>query len=357
MSTGYLGRVGFFCAYTPLPLIDAAGFVPFRILPLGDAPDQAGLLLHDNMCPHVKRALDRALAGDLPDLCGVVFMNSCDAMRRLADAWLEARPRERGVLLDLPVTADERAVAYMGSELARLAECLSAWGGRRPAAEAVVASARRYGELAEGLAELVGRAARGELPGGRRALQELLNRSVTEPPEDSLAEVRRLVAAPRAEGPAVSGVPVYVFGNVMPDPEAFDLLEGCGVQVVGDDLCTGARQIVPFALDGADEDVMRALGRALLERPRCARTLEPAEPSLLGREVAARARAAGAQGVIAHVIKFCDPYLARMPAVRAALADAGLPLLVLEGDCTLRSLGQHRTRIEAFVEMLGGSPP
>ena len=31
---------------------------------------------------------------------------------------------------------------------------------------------------------------------------------------------------------------------------------------------------------------------------------------------------------------------------------SGLPVLLLEGDCTLRSIGQHRTRIEAFVEML-----
>ena len=41
-----------------------------------------------------------------------------------------------------------------------------------------------------------------------------------------------------------------------------------------------------------------------------------------------------------------------MPDARRAFQQAGLPLLVLEGDCTLRSLGQHRTRIEAFVEML-----
>jgi len=38
--------------------------------------------------------------------------------------------------------------------------------------------------------------------------------------------------------------------------------------------------------------------------------------------------------------------------MRAALEDKGLPLLVIEGDCTLRSLGQQRTRLEAFVEML-----
>ncbi len=55
-------------------------------------------------------------------------------------------------------------------------------------------------------------------------------------------------------------------------------------------------------------------------------------------------------------MKFCDPYLIRLPGLRKALSaeEGNLPLLVLEGDCTLRSLGQHRTRIEAFVEMLGG---
>ncbi|PIQ45721.1 MAG: hypothetical protein COW04_06065, partial [Deltaproteobacteria bacterium CG12_big_fil_rev_8_21_14_0_65_43_10] len=73
--------IGFTCAYTPLALIDAAGFVPYRILPMGDWPDQAGQILHENLCPHIKRILDRAMQDDIPDLSGIVFMNSCDAMR------------------------------------------------------------------------------------------------------------------------------------------------------------------------------------------------------------------------------------------------------------------------------------
>jgi benzoyl-CoA reductase/2-hydroxyglutaryl-CoA dehydratase subunit BcrC/BadD/HgdB len=46
----------------------------------------------------------------------------------------------------------------------------------------------------------------------------------------------------------------------------------------------------------------------------------------------------------------------RLPALRDGFRDAEVPLLVLEGDCTLRSLGQQRTRIEAFVEMLKEAP-
>ena len=84
--------IGFTCAYTPIALIDAAGFTPYRVLPTGGWPDQAGRILHDNLCPHIKRVLDRALDKDLPDLFGMVFINSCDAMRRLADAWKSIRP-------------------------------------------------------------------------------------------------------------------------------------------------------------------------------------------------------------------------------------------------------------------------
>ncbi|MFC1819948.1 2-hydroxyacyl-CoA dehydratase [Thermodesulfobacteriota bacterium] len=61
----------------------------------------------------------------------------------------------------------------------------------------------------------------------------------------------------------------------------------------------------------------------------------------------------GAKGVIAHIMKFCDPYLTRIPLVLDALKEKNIPYLILEGDCTLRSFGQHRTRIEAFAEMLG----
>ena len=52
--------LGFTCAYTPLPILAAAGFAPYRILPVGDMPDRVSRVLHDNLCPHVKRVLDRA---------------------------------------------------------------------------------------------------------------------------------------------------------------------------------------------------------------------------------------------------------------------------------------------------------
>ena len=144
-----------------------------------------------------------------------------------------------------------------------------------------------------------------------------------------------------------------MFGNVLPDPAAFDLFDTCGAFVVADDLCTGGRQIVPLEFD-VEHGGFREMARGLLQRPLCARTFDAANPGWFAEHVLEGVRACGARGVVAHVMKFCDPYLVRLPAVREALRKEGLPLLILEGDCTLRSLGQHRTRIQAFVEMLGG---
>ncbi len=340
------GLVGYVCRYAPLPLIHASGRVPYRILPLGDPPDGAGSVLHDNICPHVKVVLSRALAGDLPPLDGVVIMNSCDAMRRLADAWASVRPDDRLVVLDLPLASGDHDVAYFTSELERLQATLESWTGSEIQADDIARSTRLYRDLALGIEGLTESAPRARV-------QEISNLAVTRPPEEVLTELKTLQRPLEPRTEPAKGVPVLLFGNVLPDPAAYELLASCGARVVDDDLCTGSRQLVPFETS-SNEPPLRGLARQLLRLRPCARAIDPAQPGQLAGRVVAQARACGARGVVTHVMKFCDLYLVRLPAVRAALREAGLPLLLIEGDNTLRSLGQHRTRIEAFVEMLEG---
>ncbi len=343
-------KIGFACAYTPLPLIHAAGFEPYRILPVGDAPDQAGSYLHDNLCPHIKRILDRALADELPALEGVVLVASCDAMRRLADAWRSERPGDRFALIDLPVGRNEGWQEYFQGELERLQGLLREWSGCEIEGRDIVDSTLIYNQLAERLEQL-----RTRLMGsadGPALLQREYARSVTSPVEESLARVDALLKKKHKAAPD-QGVPVYLFGNLLPEPEAMELFASSGCRVVFDDLCTGSRQLTTLEVDSPDMALGQLAG-ALFDRPACARTFSADRPGTMALEVLAGARQHGARGVIAHVMKFCDPYLARLPAVREELREAGLPFLVLEGDCTTRSLGQQRTRIEAFAEMLGG---
>ena len=343
--------IGFTCAYTPLALIDAAGYTPYRILPMGDSPDQAGQILHDNLCPHVKRVLDRAMDNDLPELAGVVLLNSCDAMRRLADAWPRVRPNDRIILVDLPLTADDSAVSYFGRELSRLADTLFHWSKRPVTQEAVAASIDRYNHVALLFGALRERLGNGGVSGGAARLQSLYNRAVTQPLEESSRILKGVMEEKNTPSVEPNGVPIFLFGNVLPDPEAFGLFESCGARIVDEDLCTGSRVFAPIKMEKSEETLSQ-LAREILRRPRCARTLLPMQPGVLAAEVVARAAECKARGVIACSAKFCDPYIARIPGVRETLRKAGLPLLHIEGDCTMRSFGQQRTRIEAFTEML-----
>lgn len=346
-------HMGHACAYTPLPLLHAAGYTPYRVLPTGDAPDRAGQILHDNLCPHVKRILDRALQGDLPELEGMIFMNCCDPMRRLADGWRTVRPADHVMLVDLPVTADHRAVSFFADEISRLRGALSDWTGRRVTDDAIEASTKLYNRLDEMVTQVTDKVRRQVLEsnGDGVRVQDLFNRAATEPVERVLEDLRTLAALPEADPRTQQGVPVFLFGNVLPDAAAFDLFQACGVRIVVEDLCTSSRSLTPILAESRGQGIQR-LAEALLSRPKCARTFDPAQPGKMSDEILNRARDCGAKGVIGYTMKFCDPYMARLHSVRRTLREAGLPLLLLEGDCTMRSIGQQRTRIEAFAEMM-----
>lgn len=344
-------KIGYACAYTPLVLLDAAGYTAYRILPMSDCPDQAGRLLHDNLCPHVKRILDRAISKDLPDLSGVVLMNSCDAMRRLADAWAHVRPNDNIILLDMPAIADDAAIAFFTGELTRLTDVLSEWSARTITDSDIATSIAQYNQLPPLFSRLRDRLRQGKLSGGSVRMQTLYNSAMMAPFEKSLAKLEQALAEPPSKGPEPDGIPVFLFGNVLADPEALRLFESCGARIIEDDLCTGSRLFTPIEFD-EKQDLLPQISRSLLTRPPCARTFDPAHPLKMAEDILARAQASGAHGVIGQTIKFCDPYLDRLPAVREILRQAGIPLLLLEGDCSLGAIEQQRTRIEAFIEML-----
>ena len=341
---------GFCCAYTPLPLIYGAGLRPFRVLPSGDSPDRAGLVLHDNLCPHVKRVLDRALAGDVPELSGMIFMNSCDSMRRLYDAWKRVRPGDRTVLVDLPAVMTPLSLRFFAGEIAKLAGTLSSWTGKEISDNDISKGVETNNRISRLVGKAREHALNGSLRGGFRRMQELYNTVAMSPPEESIALLEETVRVECTAVPDGKAVPVYLFGNVLTEEDAFELFESCGARIVGEDLCTGSRLFSEIPAGGVD--VINDIAGSLMTRTPCARTFDGERPGSFGDVISESARGSGARGVIGYTAKFCDPYIARMPAARESFRRNDLPFLLLEGDCTMRSIGQQRTRIEAFIEML-----
>ncbi|MBU8910561.1 MAG: 2-hydroxyacyl-CoA dehydratase family protein [Desulfobacterales bacterium] len=343
-------KIGFTCAYTPVPLIEAAGFSPFRIFPESKAPDQAGHLLHDNLCPHVKKVLDRALEDDLPELEGMVFINSCDSMRRLADAWHEARPDDPIVLLDLPSGINSLSLDFLSKEYKRLAKILFKWNSEPFSIKKIKNEVAKWNLLAASVKKIEDTMSKDFFPGYASGLQQIINTAATDSTDKALLMAQNKIDP---EKPVKDGQsPVFVFGNLLFDPKVYDLFEEWNVHVTASDFCTTSRFVTPVDT-ATDDNIFRALASSYMEQTPCARTMDTAKPGDIAQKIVQRAKESNARGVIGFTLKFCDPYLARIPMIRQALQKESIPFLMLEGDCTMGSMGQQQTRIEAFTEMLG----
>jgi benzoyl-CoA reductase subunit C len=53
------------------------------------------------------------------------------------------------------------------------------------------------------------------------------------------------------------------------------------------------------------------------------------------------------------VYKYCDPFGFEVPARKAYYKSINVPLLHLEDVYSAGTMGQLRTRIQAFLEMIG----
>ena len=54
-----------------------------------------------------------------------------------------------------------------------------------------------------------------------------------------------------------------------------------------------------------------------------------------------------------YIMRYCDTHELDAPDVRDYIQEMGVPVLHLEDDYSLTSIGGLRTRIEAFLEMIG----
>ncbi|MEK0338414.1 MAG: 2-hydroxyacyl-CoA dehydratase family protein, partial [Nitrosopumilus sp.] len=58
-------------------------------------------------------------------------------------------------------------------------------------------------------------------------------------------------------------------------------------------------------------------------------------------------------GVILQVLRYCDIHGYEVPALKDYLESIGLPGIYLEHDYSKVALAQLRTRVQAFLEIIG----
>jgi len=97
------------------------------------------------------------------------------------------------------------------------------------------------------------------------------------------------------------------------------------------------------------EDRLKAIAQRYVDRPACPSKDWPKRSRL--PHILSLAKDYNVSGAILIQQKFCDPHELDIPATIESLKQIGIPAQFLEFDVTV-PLGQFKTRVEAFLEML-----
>lgn len=337
---------GWFCSYTPLELIDAAGFTPVRISGAHGATGAADSIMHTNICPYIKSCLQASEDGLLDFVSAFVFTNGCDAQRRLYDTMKSRKPAAPSFLIAIPKLTGPEQVRRLAAEFAGFKSWLEELSGKIMSDAAIRASMDLYSELRENLRRFD--SARLSSPpklSGSRAMEVTLAAQHI-PAADAIKMISEESESP--EGTISAGGPVVLLaGNMLDDPEIVRRIEKYGARVAADDLCTGRR-----LWDAPPPDTglhpVDALAKMYLTKSPCPRMACHDDPLDRLKEIVDNLNP---DGVIFHILKFCDTHLYNIPRMREMLRSLGVKALFIESDYT-PGAGQMDTRIQAFIEIL-----
>jgi benzoyl-CoA reductase subunit C len=343
--------IGTLCSYAPEELILAAGALGFRIVGGSGAISKADAHLQAYSCSLVRGAMEDALSNQLDFLDGTIFPHTCDSIQRLSDIW--RMNAQTGFHLDvvLPVKLNtESAREYMTAVMRKARTDLENVLERVISEDDLQKAIATCNNIRAKMKTLytIRRDRPGTIAGSD--VHAITRAAMVMDRNDflkHLAEVVDRLAAATASAEK-DGKRIFLSGGVCNLPDIYGPIEAAGGAVVGDDLCTGSRQLTgPIDVQG---DPMEAISRRYLERAVC-----PAKHAGIrtrGEELVRLARETKAQGVIFLYLKFCDPHAFDYPYLKETLAAEGIPTLLVELEEQTASDGQFQTRCEAFMEML-----
>lgn len=339
-------RIGYTCSYLPVEIVAAAGMDFWKIIP-GEVTPEGDSLIHQNTCSVVKGFLSEALGGGFSGLDGIILVNSCDGMRRLADLLRDRLEGMPLMLLDVPKKRDPESVSYFTSELKRLVEWIEGeFRGTSIDEEGLRNAIEGCNEVRSRMAAVF--EAQRERSGGGSGLDvfDLSLRGTRSDAGSFIPSVNAFLQGKGKDDRKGEGPRIVVTGNAPHEEEIIGRIEKMGGAVTALDTCIGERHYGALVhCDGVDP--ILALAERYTGKPPCSRMDGIDERIGRLRKVV---KDSGADGVVCLVPKYCDTLLYEMPLLRDG---AGVPFMALETDLT-RQNEAVINRLDAFLEMLEG---
>jgi len=348
--------MGCYSAMVPEELMWSCGVLPIQLLMSLGTYEESHAYLPPYTCDCSKSILEEYLDGTYGYLDGLMVSHVCETIRGLAGI-LSVRWPERFVhIFTAPACNDLGARRYIRAELMSLAEKLQSLGAAPMSPERLEEAISLYNTNRELINEIYH--FRGQNPGAvepEQVLSAVMSAGIMPRPQHNrmLRELLKTIH----KGPERTGTRIILVGLLFERELAegnnlFSILRESNALVVWDDLASGMRYRLERVEGSKGGDPLDRLVESFMG-PQPAPLRSPAERK--AGQLLKATREYGGEGVIFLIPKYCDPILFDIPTLIPILKENDVPSLCLEVSGSL-SEGQMRTRVEAFLEMISGSP-
>jgi benzoyl-CoA reductase subunit C len=352
--------IGGLCAYVPVEIITAAGFVPFRIKGSVNEPiTRADVEMETIVCPLVRSCFDLAVKGRYEFLDGLVIPHACDSICRTYDVWKYTLGLPYSHFVNMPHSDDDASLEFYKTVLNTFRKSLGKFAGQEISDKSLLQAIKQHNENRARVRELAGfRHSNPPLISGKE-LARVLIAIMSIPVDESISLLDDVIAEvkPRTSATEVKKPRIMVVGAQLDDDAFIRLIEDSGAWVVADDLCPGTREHWPDV--DVTDDPIDGLAERYLRKIKCGRTYREQKgtyPEYLGERfghIGGFIRDFAVNGVILYIYKYCDPFGFEVPAVKSYIESLGTPVLYLEDEYSMSTIGRLRTRVQAFLELLG----
>jgi bcr-type benzoyl-CoA reductase subunit C len=353
--------IGYICSFVPLEIITASGCIPFRVRGNIHEPITTGdTLLETIVCPYYRSCFDLSVKQRYDFLSGMVIPHGCDSMVRSYSVWSYSLPFPYFHFVNIPTVCDESSFEFFNAELNTFRKSLGKFVGRPITDEDLAKAIRVHNENRDKVRALYEfRKADPPLISGTE-LTMVLTVGSSLPIDEANALFDQVLKEikQRGKSPLKKGPRIFIDGACLDNIELIKLVEELGGNVVADTICNGARDYFPKTDIGGDP--IDALAHRYLDKINCPKTYRAKKAGTFEGDIASRFGDIGTytkefkvDGAILYVYKYCDPFGFEVPARKAYYKSINVPLLHLEDIYSAGTMGQLRTRVQAFLEMIG----
>jgi benzoyl-CoA reductase/2-hydroxyglutaryl-CoA dehydratase subunit BcrC/BadD/HgdB len=351
--------VGSFCVYVPEELVLAANGVNIGLCAGADAgAEEAERFIPRNTCALIKAFMGFKLAGLCPyvettDI--IVGETTCDGKKKAYEIFNEIT--KKVYVMELPNMKSEQGKKLWLDEVKKFKEKMEQLSGKKITIEDLRKSAALVNEKRKALKRLSSLRAFDPTP--ISGLDALLVNQVsfyddpvrfTEMTNKLCDELQERVN--KSVGVAPKGsTRVLISGSPMaiPNWKLHFITETSGAVVVGEESCVGERNFRELLDENfADmNDALKKIASRYLSID-CA-CFSPNDERI--DSIRSLVGSLHADGVIHYSLQFCTPYMMEAYKVEKALENK-TPILRIETDYSMGDMGQLKSRVESFIEIL-----